>query len=60
MSKIRKLIDSFKNNPSDIRLGDACHTASILGFDWKGIKGSHVVYARTDTQNILNFQNRNG
>ncbi len=60
MSKIQKLIDFFKNNPSDIRFEDAYHTASILGFDRKGEKGSHVVYARTDTQDILNFQNRNG
>ena len=60
MSKVRKLLESVRNNPFDIRFDDACMIAMFLGFEKKGGKGSHVVFGRNDTKDILNFQNRNG
>jgi len=60
MSKHQKLFDSIKNNPLHVRFEDACRTALELGFEKKGGKGSHVVFGRSDTQDILNFQEKDG
>lgn len=60
VSKSKKLFESVQNNPLDVRFEDACMTAMSLGFEKKGGKGSHVVFGRNDTKDILNFQNRNG
>ena len=60
MSKLGKLLESVRNNPLDVRFDDACMVAMSLGFEKKGGKGSHVVFARKDTKDILNFQNRIG
>ena len=60
MSKLGKLLESIRNNPLDVRFDDACMVAMSLGFEKKGGKGSHVVFARINTKEILNFQNRNG
>ncbi len=60
MSKAGKLLESIRNNPLDVRFDDACIVAVSLGFEKKGGKGSHVVFGRNDTKDILNFQNRSG
>jgi len=60
VSKSKKLFESIQNNPLDVRFDDACMVAVALGFEKKGGKGSHIVFGRNDTQDILTFQNRNG
>ena len=60
MSKLGKLLESIRNNPLDVRFEDACMAAMSLGFEKKGGKGSHIVFGRNDTKDILNFQNRSG
>ncbi|MHB8368681.1 MAG: type II toxin-antitoxin system HicA family toxin [Leptospirales bacterium] len=60
MSKHEKLLGSIRNNPLNVRFDDACTVAISLGFEKKGGKGSHVVFGRNDTKDILNFQNHDG
>ena len=36
VSKVRKLLESVRNNPIDIRFDDACMIAMFLGFEKKG------------------------
>ena len=55
MIKLGKLLESVRNNPLDVRFDDACMVAMSLGFEKKGGKGSHVVFGRNDTKDILNF-----
>lgn len=54
VSRLGKLLESIRNNPLDVRFDDACMVAVSFGFEKKGGKGSHVVFARKDTKDILN------
>ena len=61
MASRRKLFDAIRNNPKDVRFDDACKVAEWLGFIWKGGKGGHRAFHRTDEPVGLNFQtDRNG
>lgn len=56
MSKREKLIAKAKNNSGDLRFEEACRLAEIFGFMHIRTKGSHMVYARQDIQEIVNLQ----
>ncbi len=58
MSQRAKLLKALRSNPKDVRLGDACKIAELLGFGEKGGKGQHRVFARPGEVTILNFQDR--
>jgi nitrous oxide reductase accessory protein NosL len=60
MTKRDKLFVALLNNPKDCRFEDACKMAELLGFAYKGGKGSHRAFARAGEREALNFQNRNG
>ena len=60
MSRRAKLIETVRNNPSNVRFDDACKIAVWLGFVHKGGKGSHRAYQKTGEPIGLNFQNRGG
>jgi predicted RNA binding protein YcfA (HicA-like mRNA interferase family) len=58
MSQRAKLFKALRSNPKDVRLTDACKIAELLGFEEKGGKGQHRVFARPGEVTILNFQDR--
>lgn len=60
MAQLRKLIDSIRNNPRNVRFDDACKAARALGFAHEGGAGSHRTFARPEEPLQLNFQNRGG
>ena len=43
-----------------MRFNELLLVAMAFGFEFKGMKGSHVVYSRCDLKEILTFQNVNG
>ncbi len=60
MNQRRKLLESIRNNPRDVRFEDACSAAVELGFTCTGGSGSHRAYTKPGCPVGLNFQNRNG
>ncbi len=60
MAQLKKLIESVRNNPKDVRFDDACRIAEALGFVGKGGRGSHRAFSRLGERTGLNFQNRSG
>jgi predicted RNA binding protein YcfA (HicA-like mRNA interferase family) len=58
MSRRAKLFQTLRSNPKDVRVADACRVAEFLGFEEKGGKGQHRVFARAGELTILNFQDR--
>jgi len=58
MSQRAKLFRALRSNPKDVRVTDACKIAELLGFEEKGGKGRHRVFARRGELTILNFQDR--
>jgi hypothetical protein len=60
MAKREKLLAAIRNNPQAVRFNDACKAAEMVGFTETGGRGSHTVYTKEDTQDILNFQNKDG
>ena len=58
MSRRAKLFQALRSNPKDVRVADACRIAELLGFEEKGGKGRHRVFARSGEVTILNFQDR--
>lgn len=60
MTKKEKLIDRIRNNPKGVRFEDACKLAMLYGFEEKGGKGSHRVFAKKGVKEIINFQNVGG
>lgn len=60
MTKKGKLIDRFKNNPRGVKFDDACKIAMLFGFEEKGGKGSHRVFAKEGVKEIINLQNVGG
>jgi hypothetical protein len=60
MSKLTKLVEAIRNNPKDVRFGDACRIARLIGFSGEGGGGSHRAFSRPGEPIGLNFQNRGG
>ncbi len=60
MNRRVKLIEAIRNNPKDVRFGDACKVAEELGFNHSGGQGSHRAFSRKGEPIALNFQNKDG
>lgn len=60
MARRDKLLAGIRNNPRDVRFGDACKAAEAIGFIRAGGKGSHVAFAKAGEPVILDFQDRGG
>ena len=55
-----KIYRKLKEKPTNVRFGELCKTAKLLGFKFKGGKGSHKIFARQGIEELLNFQNVKG
>jgi hypothetical protein len=60
LSKNQKLGEAIRNNLKNVRFEEACKMAELLGFRYKGGKGSHQAFYRAHEPRLLNFQNKNG
>lgn len=60
MNAKARLLAAIVGNPKQVKFGDACKAATLLGFERKGGVGSHFTYARDRGPLLLNFQNRRG
>ena len=60
LGRREKLFSAIRNNPKDVRFSDARRAAEYLGFELKGVKGSHHSFTRPGEAAHLNFQNRGG
>jgi predicted RNA binding protein YcfA (HicA-like mRNA interferase family) len=52
MSKLRKLIEQFLLNPSEVRFEDVCYILIAFGFEETRSKGSHHTFRNADGLNI--------
>ena len=59
MGRKRKLLESIRRNPQDVRFDDALKAAEYIGFTKKGGSGSHQTRARPGEPTQLNFQEAN-
>jgi hypothetical protein len=46
VAKDAKLLAAIRANPRNVRFGDACRAARLLGFVHEGGSGSHRVFKR--------------
>lgn len=53
-------INKWRESRSNVRFNELLLVAIAFGFEFKGMKGSHVVYSRCDIKEILTFQSVNG
>ncbi len=60
MNARAKLLAAILANPKQVKFGDACNAAILIGFERKGGVGSHCTFARKNEPMLLNFQNRRG
>lgn len=58
MAKGAKLFKAARNRPNNLWFEELCQLAEECGFEWVHGAGSHRVYAREGTIEILNFQPR--
>ena len=56
----RETYERLKRNPSNVRFEEACKTAELFGFRFRGGKGSHRIFVRKGIREMLNFQNVKG
>jgi predicted RNA binding protein YcfA (HicA-like mRNA interferase family) len=59
-SKAVKQVNRWRESRTDVRFNDLLQVAMAFGFEFKGMKGSHVVYSRRDLGEILTLQSVNG
>jgi hypothetical protein len=58
--KARSFLAAIRAKPRNVRFGDACRAARLLGFTHEGGRGSHRVCKRKGEPVQLTFQNRDG
>jgi len=56
----REIYERLKRNPTNARFEEACKTAELFGFRFRGGKGSHRIFVRKGIREMLNFQNIEG
>ena len=56
----RNIYERFKRNPKDVRFESICKAAEVIGFRFRGEKGSHKIYVREGVREMLNLQNVGG
>ena len=60
MTRRQKLLEKARNNPAGVRFQEICLLAEHMGFNRRGVKGSHIVYEKEGVEEILTFQGRDG
>ena len=56
----RAALEELKKNPKKVRFKRLCKIAGIFGFQYRGTRGSHVIFVRQGVEELLNFQNVSG
>ena len=56
----RETYERLKRHPTNVRFEEACKTAELFGFRFRGGKGSHRIFVRKGIRGMLNFQNVRG
>ncbi len=51
-----EIYEELKRNPKNVRFEVVCRAAELLGFRFRGGKGSHRIYVRDGVREMLNFQ----
>jgi len=55
-----EIYEELKRNPKNVRFEILCKAAELVGFRFRGGKGSHRIYIKKDVREMLNFQNVKG
>jgi hypothetical protein len=55
-----ELYEELKQKLKNLRFKRLCLIAEAFGFQYKGGKGSHIIYIKEGIEELLNFQNVNG
>lgn len=55
-----KILAKLRGNPKNIRFNELCKAAELFGFEYKGGKGSHRIFAKEGIKEMLNFQDVRG
>lgn len=56
----KEIYEELKRNPQNVRFEVLCRAAELFGFRFRGGKGSHKIYVKEGTREMLNFQNVKG
>jgi hypothetical protein len=56
----QELYEELKQKLKNLRFKRLCLIAEAFGFQYKGGKGSHIIYIKEGIEELLNFQNVNG
>jgi len=56
----KEIYEELQRNPKDVRFATLCKAAEMFGFKFRAGKGSHQIFAREGTREMLNFQNVKG
>ena len=56
----REIYEKIKRDPADVRFAEICKTAELIGFRFRGGKGSHRIFVRAGVGEMLNFQEVKG
>ena len=55
-----EIYEELKRNPKNVRFEILCKAAELVGFRFRGGKGSHRIYVKDGIREMLNFQNVKG
>lgn len=56
MPRCDKLLQSARNNPAGLRYAELCQLAECYGWEFARQKGSHRMYKRIGSRELMNFQ----
>jgi HicA toxin of bacterial toxin-antitoxin, len=60
MPSCRSLLEVAKTNPAGLRFSELCKLAECFGWELARQRGSHRLYKRTGTMQMMNFQDVGG
>lgn len=60
MSDCEELLEKARNSPNSLRFTELCQLAECFGWEFARQKGSHALYKRRGSTQLMNFQNDKG
>jgi len=60
MAVLAELLDELNSNIKNIRFARLCNILNEFGFEFKGGKGSHRIFARSGIEEMINVQDVKG
>ena len=60
MPNCRLLLERARENPEGLQFAELCGLAECFGWQFARQRGSHALYKRAGTVQLMNFQNVNG